>query len=76
MRVAMDPTERRIRTACLDVFDDPDDATARAALIALIPAVESPPTVGEDRRRIRLACQDPYDEPSDRIAQLHVLQLL
>lgn len=72
----MDDTERRIRIACIDVFDDPDDAAARSALTALLPTAREPESRDLSTARIRSACQDLYDDPHDRAAQLQVLELL
>lgn len=72
----MDIIERHIRSACIDVYDEPHDPAARGALAALIDAGALPAGTAADALSIRTACTDLYDEPHNRATQLHVLALL
>lgn len=75
----MDQTERQIRIACIDVFDEPANPAARAVLADLIntATAQTPAPAAEDAEScLRTACTDLHDEPRDRATQLHVLELL
>lgn len=72
----MDITGRRIRSACIDVYDEPHNPAARSALAALIDTAGIPARTTGDVLGIRTACTDLYDEPHNHAAQSHVLALL